>query len=366
MNKLTTSLLALTFIFGASILVACKPADKLMPLEVIRPVKTITVGVSPPSAGASFSAEIRPRVESQLAFRVGGKVVERLVEIGQTVRKDQLLMRLDPADLQLSANAALAQVAVAKANDDVAQAALKRAQDLARQNFISQGALDQALGTAASARAALKAAEANSLLGVNAALYGGLKADSDGVVTALTAEVGQVIAAGSPVLRMAAGRDKDVVFNVPEALVSSVKRGATVSVQLWSQPGVSLTATVRDVAAIADPLTRTFAVKANIKDPNGQAVLGATATASLAMTASKASSALSIPMAAVVEWQGQTAVWVVANGVVKKQAVGLEGASGADGQIAVASGLAQGAVIVIAGTHVLRDGQKVKLDTTKP
>lgn len=349
---------------SALLLAACKPqANELVP-QVIRPVKTITVGAAADSPEASFSAEIKPRIESQLAFRVGGKVVERLVDIGTIVKKDQVLMRLDSADLQLSANAALAQVAAAKANDDVAQAALKRSQDLARQNFISQGALDQAIGTANSARAALQAAQANSALGVNATQYGALRADSDGVVTALSVEVGQVVSAGMPVMRMAVGRDKDLVFSIPEAMLSVVKRGTAVGVKMWSQQGTVLSATVRDVAAMADPLTRTYAVKASLKDSGNAAMLGSTATVLLPTRGAASSAGLSIPLSAVIESQGKTAVWIVQAGVVKKQIVTLAAAPSADEQIWVTSGLAPGSIVVVAGTHVLTDGQKVS--STQP
>ena len=380
MNTSSLRLAAISFSAVSSMLalLACSPQAATTSSEIIRPVKTMTVGSGVATASSTYSAEIRPRIESQLAFRVGGKVVERLVEIGATVRQGQVLMRLDPADLQLSSNAALAQVAAAKANDDVAQAALKRSQELARQNFISNGALDQAIGQANVTRAALAAAEANSALGINATQYGVLKADADGVVTALSAEVGQIVAAGTPVLKVSAGSQKDVVFSVPEGAVGMLKRGVPVGVQLWSKSGVTIAATVRDVAAIADPLTRTFTVKAALNDASNAAPLGSTATVAMsASAASKANAAaqtLIIPLASVVEAQGKTAVWVVETSanvsVVKKRAVTLASTlpdSGADAQVAVASGLAQGAVVVTAGVHTLSEGQKVRvLEAVKP
>jgi multidrug efflux system membrane fusion protein len=368
--KASKTVLALAL--GVCLLTACKPQTVAVASEVIRPVKTITVGEATYQPSASFSAEIKPRIESQLAFRVGGKVVERMVEIGQSVRKDQPLLRLDPVDLQLSSNAAQAQVAAAKATADVAQAALKRAQELAQQNFISAGALDQAVGQASSANAALLAAQANGALGLNAAQYGVLKADSDGVVTALVAEVGQVVAAGTPVIRMAAGSEKDVVFNVSDSALGRTKRGASISVQLWSKPDAALTATVRDVSAMADTQTRTYAIKASLKDPSNLAQLGSTATAKFVgmaaaphtktATNTPINTPLSIPLSAVIESQGSTAVWVVHSGAVKKQAVTLNTGAGApDGFTLVSSGLASGAVVVIAGVHALSEGQKVKL-----
>jgi membrane fusion protein, multidrug efflux system len=364
-------LLVVSAIF-ASVLVACKPAEPTKAGEVIRPVKTVTVEQTSGSVDATYAADIRPRIESRMAFRVGGKVVERLVELGSTVRKDQPLMRLDPADLQLAANAAQAQVAAAKANDDVAQAALKRSQDLAKQNFISQGALDLAIGQATSARATLDAARANGALGLNAIQYSVLRADSDGVITSLDAEVGQVVAAGTPVVRIAAGAAKDVVFNVPEAALGAVKRGAIVQVKLWSAPNAPVTAVVRDVSAMADPVTRTFAIKASLKDGAAAAPLGASATASLTAravpqavtSASNTVASVAIPLSAVIEASGKTAVWVVEGGLVKKRVVTLGSqlpSSGSDAQVLATSGLALGAVVVVAGVHTLAEGQKVKL-----
>ncbi|MDI9333493.1 MAG: efflux RND transporter periplasmic adaptor subunit [Cytophagales bacterium] len=367
-------------IVGAAALSACSPKEKSTPPEVIRPVQVMTVGAASVAAAMTYSAEIRPRIESQLAFRVGGKVVERLVELGASVRKNQVLMRLDPADLQLSANAALAQVAAAKAHDDVAQAALKRAQELARQNFISAGALDQAVGQANVTHASLLAAQATSAQGLNATAYGTLRADADGVVTALTAEVGQVVAAGTPVIKVSASGAKDVVFAVPDRVVGRLKSGTQIDVQLWAQSGVTLSAVVRDISAIADPLTRTFVIKATLNDVNHVAPLGATATvvlrdASSSPKAGAESSTIIIPLASVVEAQGKTAVWVVETAantsVVKKRAITLVPvlpAAGADAQVAVASGLAAGAVIVTAGVHTLTEGQKVRLlsEAAKP
>jgi RND family efflux transporter MFP subunit len=349
-------------------LTACKPAEKISSTELIRPVKTVTVGANSSQLGQSFSAEIKPRIDSPLAFRVSGKVIERSVELGQTVKKGQVLMRLDPTDLQLASSASAASVASAKANADVAEAALKRSQELARQNFISAGALDQALGLATSARAALKAAEANAAIGLNATEYGVLKADSDGVVTALLAEVGQVTSAGSPVLRLAAGKEKDVVFSIPESQLATLKRGNQITVQLWSDPTRSLAATVRDVASVSDPLSRSFAVKAQLQE-GANVPLGATATVivttpsnGLAKGKPLAPVDVMLPLAALIESQGQPAVWLVEGGLVKKQPVALAMPRSTTSQlIAVRSGLNPGAVVVVAGTHVLTEGQKVKL-----
>lgn len=368
------TLASICLVSAPLLLSACKPAPKEAAPEVIRPVQTMVVGTAAEVSGGTYSAEIRPKVESQLAFRVGGKVIERLVDIGAVVKKDQPLMRLDPSDLQLSANAALAQVAAAKANDDVAQAALKRAQDLAKQNFISAGALDQAIGTANASKAALAAAQATGALGTNATQYGVLRADADGVVTALTAEVGQIVAAGTPVLKVSADSGKDVVFAVPEDAAGLIKRGMILDVQLWAKSGLALRATVRDVSAIADALTRTYAIKATLSDAHNLAALGSTATVSfngkaLSNKASSGNGFLAIPLASIVDAQGKPAVWVVEGGVVRRKSITIATAlpaESADARVMVSSGLGSGAVLVTAGVHTLQEGQKVRTLEAKP
>ncbi len=352
------------------VLTACKPESSSQAPAAVRPVMTMTVGSASAGSAGSYAAEIRPRVESQLAFRVGGKVIERLVEIGSVVKKDQVLLRLDPADLQLSVHAVQAQVAAAQANDDVAQASLKRSQELAKQNFISAIALEQATGQARATRAALEAAQANRAMGVNAAQYGVLRADADGVVTALSVETGQVVAVGMPVLKVAAGAQKDVVFAVPEGVAGMMRPGMALDVSLWAKPGVKLAATVRDISAMADPMTRTYTIKASLLDAQKLASLGSTASVTVSAKAapdkaSEAQSRLVIPLASVTETQGVKSVWLVEGGAVKRRTITLAPALPSEGDgtmVQVASGLSPGLVIVTAGVHTLAEGQKVRLN----
>jgi RND family efflux transporter MFP subunit len=364
-----TTIAAIFVLMGTLLLTACKPAPTEALPEALRPVKTMTVGGQMGASSMQFSAEIKPRIESRLAFRVGGKVIERTVELGTRVRKGQILMRLDATDLQLATNASLAQVAAAKANDDVAQAALKRAQELVKQNFISSGALEQAIGQANVTKAALQAAQANTALSSNSAQYGVLQADADGVVTALEAEVGQVVAAGTPVLRMTAGAEKDVVFSVAESALPAMKRGLSLSVQLWSEPSEKLNAIVRDVSVAADTVSRTYVVKAALKDLKNAAPLGATATAEvLTGLSAKGGQTIEIPLSSVIEVQGKTFVWVVESvanvSVIKRRSVvianNLPAGSSLDALVTVREGLVQGMQIAVAGVHVLAEGQKVR------
>lgn len=350
-------------------LAACGSKTEAPIVETIRPVTTLTIGSDSANAGntsgASYAAEIKPRVEARMAFRVGGKIAERLVDVGTSVKAGQALMRLDLADLQLAANASAAQVAAARANDELAQADLKRTQSLAEQGFVSAGRVDQAVGQAKASRASLEALQASANVQTNATQYAVLRADAAGIVTALDGEVGQIVAAGTPMLRIAQGNDKDTVFSVPESLAQALRtlRGKTVTVQLWSQPGVMYKATVREVAAMADPSTRSFTVKASLQDTQNTATLGGTATVNLPIKA-PTSAVIAIPMTAVVESQGKASVWVLNNGLATKRAVTLSGAQG--DWVVVASGLSAGSVVITAGVHTLTEGQKVKPWLTTP
>jgi membrane fusion protein, multidrug efflux system len=338
-------------------LAACSKTEVAAAPEIIRPVQSMIVDGASATGEQSFSAEIRPQVESRLGFRVGGKITARLVELGATVRKGQPLLKLDASDLQLAASAGAAQVAAAKANDDVAQANLKRVQSLAVQGFVSAGNVDAAQGQAKATSAALQAAQAASSVQANASQYAVLVADAAGVVTGLDAEIGQVVAAGTPVLRVSQGASKDAVFNVPENMLGELRnlRGKTVAVQLWAQPSAKLTAVVRDVAAIADAASRSYAVKASMTG-GGDIPLGATATVLLPIRTGAAGAAM-VPLSAIIESQGKPAVWVLEAGVVKKRVVQV---GAAQGDLVAVVGLNTGAEIVTAGTHTLREGQKVK------
>lgn len=357
-------------------LVACGGKPPEAAPAAVRPVQTLTVGSAPVSAAElGFAADIRPRTEARMAFRVGGKIAQRMVDLGAPVQAGQALFRLDVADLQLGANAAAAQTAAAKANDELAQTDLKRVQQLAEQGFVSAGRLEQAQTQAKASRAALDAAQASAAVQANAAQYATLRADAAGVVTALDAEVGQVVAAGTPILRVAQGDAKDVVFHVPESAAASLARlrGSQVMVRLWSQPDAPLVAVVRDVSAMADPATRTFAIKASLQDAQHKAALGATATVVLPRGLPRAAVAgrtpvgapLLVPLAAIVQAQGQPAVWVLEGGAVKQRPVVLGAVQG--DAVAVSRGLNAGETVVTAGVHTLTPGQRVKpMDSAQP
>jgi multidrug efflux system membrane fusion protein len=340
---------------AALVLAACsKPAP---PAEPVRSVKLLTVGASGFESGSEFSGEVRARVESRLGFRVAGKIVRRQAELGQRVKAGQVLAQLDAQDYKLAADAARAQVAAAQTNRDLAAADYKRFAALKDQNFISGAELERRDTTLKAAQAQLEQAQAQLSSQGNQAGYATLVADVSGVITAIEAEPGQVVTAGAPVVRIAQDGPRDVVFSVPEDKVAAIKPGSDVAVRLWAA-NASVTGKVREVAASADPVTRTYPVKVSL--PAGDtAALGATAYVMPASLGHAGMQVIKLPTSALRQEGKTTAVWVLdkATMTVKSQPVQIATADG--NQAVIAAGLEPGMQVVAAGVHVLQPGQKV-------
>lgn len=327
--------------------------------EPVRSVKVVTVGTSAMAASHEFAGEVRPQIESRLGFRVGGKIVQRPVELGQRVRPGQLLAQLDAQDFRLAADAARAQVAAASTQRDLAAADFKRFAALKDQNFISGAELQRREASLQAAQAQLDQAQAQLAAQANQARYASLSADAAGVITGIEAEPGQVVGAGVPVVRIARDGPRDVVFSVPEDRVRAIRPGSAVTVRLWAGGG-STQGQVREVAASADPVTRTYAVKVAL--PAGsQPPLGSTAYVSPQALAPDSAPVIKLPTSALRQ-QGQgSAVWVVdrASMTVRSQPVQIATADG--NEAVVAAGLEPGMLVVSAGVHVLAPGQKVRI-----
>lgn len=339
-------------------LTACsKPAAAVDPVRAVR-----TIEVTADSAGGrlEFAAEVRARTETRLGFRVPGKLVQRPVGLGDSVRAGQLLAELDPQDLKLGQDSARAGLAAAQAGFDQAQADFGRYRELRDQGFISSAELERRDTALKAARAQLQQAQAQSAAQANQTSYARLLAGVAGVVTAVEAEPGMVLAAGAPVLRLAHDGPRDAVFSVPEdkvELVKALAAGAgSLSLRPWGNPDASVPAQVREIAAAADPVTRTFLIKADI----GQAALRLGQTATVQLELPRRAGVTKLPLSALREEQGRTTVWVVDSSMtVRVQAVQLAGVDG--NEAVVAAGLQPGQRVVTAGVHVLTPGQQVKL-----
>ncbi|UTY59359.1 efflux RND transporter periplasmic adaptor subunit [Massilia sp. erpn] len=354
--------LSLTAMAAAAVLLAAcsKPAEKS---EDIRPVRAIVLHSSDVDVNAEFSGEVRPRVESRLGFRVGGKIISRKVDVGTPVKRGQVLMQLDPQDLKLAQTQALASLRAAETNRDFALAELKRYQELREKNFVSQAILDSKSSAYKAADATVDSSKAVLAGQANQTGYSTLEADIDGVVTAVDAEVGQVVAPGTPVVRVAKSGEKEIVIGVPEDKVDVLRKIEDVQVRLWANPNEAAPGKIREVSPVADSATRTYTFKVTIPPSMADAKLGMTAVVQFA--SKTAAPQIKVPLTALFHEKSATSVWVVENGAVKLVPVTVGGAAG--NELVLNSGVKAGQQVVTAGVHLLKPGQKVKvLDEPAP
>ena len=349
--------LAVVLFLSVALLSACgKPEPTEAP---VRSVKVLTVGQSDMAMEFEFSGEVRARVETVLGFRVNGKLLQRPAEIGQRVKAGQLLAELDPMDYRLAAVASNAQLASAQTNRDLATADLKRYQGLFDQGFISSAELERRDSIYKAAQAQWQQAQAQNSVQGNQSSYTRLLADAAGIVTSVDASAGQVVTAGQPVVRLAIDGSRDVWFSVPEDKLKYFATGDALQVRLWNDDSV-LNAKVRDVSASADPVTRTFLVKAALAD-GAKTVLGATVNVSLPRGKLGTSKIVKLPTSALQFEGGKTQVWLLdgANMTVQPRIIEVTTADGNDA--VVNSGLNNGDQVVVSGVHVLTPGQKVSV-----
>jgi membrane fusion protein, multidrug efflux system len=346
-------LIAFTSLLGLS---ACsKPAPVAEP---VRSVKVLKVGESGVVAAHEYAGEVRARVESRLGFRVAGKIIKRQAEVGQRVKAGQLLAQIDPQDYKLAADAGRAQVAAAATNRDLAAADFKRFAALKDQNFISGAELERRETTLKAAQAQLDQAQAQLKSQGNQAAYANLVADVSGIITAVEAEPGQVVTAGTPVVRIAQDGARDVVFNVPEDRVRDLAVGAEVTIKRWADGG-STQGRVREVAASADPATRTFPVKVAVDAAQAPA-LGSTVYAYPA-TLTAGVQVIKLPTSALFQFGQASHVWVLDTQSMTVKSTPVQVATADGNEAVIAGGLQTGALVVSAGVHVLSPGQKVTI-----
>lgn len=327
--------------------------------QSVRPVKAIVVAEGERERTLTYSGVVRPRIESALGFRVGGKIVARLVNAGERVEKGQEVARLDDTDLKLAESSARAALAAARTRRDVAIADFARARTLLPKQFVSKANYDARKNEMDAAVGAFDAAEAQLRQAVNAVGYATLRADRSGIVTAVRAEPGQVVNAGTPVIVLAESGETEIAIDVPEQDVARLAAGMPIELALWAAPRLALKGSIREISAQADPATRTYAVRAAVEAPPPEMRLGMTATGSIKVEGARA--ALVVPITAVTEAGGETVVFVVEPGsrVVRRRPVALAGTA-SDG-VRISGGLRPGDIVVTAGVQFLSDGMKVRL-----
>lgn len=347
-----TALLALT---------ACSEEKKAEAPEIVRPVKVVEVSAPDQGRKLEYSGSVRARTEMNLGFRVAGKITERLVNVGQQVATGDALARLDPVDYQLAVRRSEADLAAATKQVEISGLARRRAEALAAKDIASKAQLEQAQLAAEQALAQQESAQSALDQARNQVAYTELKAGQKGIVTTISADVGQVVSAGTPVVTVAVDGEKEVQIAVPEMDIAQFKPGKSVKAKFWSATGLTLEGKVREVAGSADQQSRTFAVRVSLPE-DGRVLLGMTAT--IEALENDAVPTWSIPLAALAKKGDQPIVWVVdrSKGTVSARPVKV--ADFSDTGVRISQGLAKGDIVVSAGAQFMKEDLKVRLPET--
>jgi len=339
-------------------LAACGDSNTTDP-RTRTPLVRASVVQSASASARSFSGTVAARVQSDLGFRVSGKVLERLVDTGQTVKRGQPLMRIDPIDLGLQARAQREVVAAARAR------ARQTAEDEARyRGLVTEGAVSastyaQIKAAADAARAQVSAAEAQADVARNASSYSVLLADADGVVVDTLAEPGQVVNAGQVVVRLARAGQREAVVHLPETLRPAV--GSLGQATLYGNGEIAVPAKLRQLADAADRATRTFEARYVLEGALAGAPLGATVTIRIPDHADSAQAELQVPIGALLDTGKGTGVWVLGGKPTKVTWRAVQVRSLSDDAVLVEGNLKVGEQVVSLGVHLLQEGQQVRL-----
>ncbi|HEY6718981.1 MAG TPA: efflux RND transporter periplasmic adaptor subunit [Reyranella sp.] len=351
---------------GAAAAVACA-AFSWMPASasrtsasepVARPARVMEIAYQQRSQSLVLAGTVVPRIESTLGFRVAGKITARTVDVGTIVKPGDLIAQLDPSDYRLAVDNARAALASADADYARAKADHERYLNLRGSGAFTPQTLEQRQSLAATTFARVEQAKSQLSSAENNLAYTELRADAPGVVTAVQAEVGQVMTQGQGVVRVARTDELEILVGVPEHRLKAVRQAKAASFELWSDPGHRHAATLRELSPSADPMTRTSPARFSVIDPPEFIGLGMTAT--LAFERPDAAPVAEVPLSAIFQRGTQPAVWVVdkESGTVTLRPVTI--ARWRDDSAAIASGVKDGEMIATAGVHKLEAGQKVK------
>ncbi len=324
----------------------------------IRPVRVITVADRASSGSVSLTGTVQAQTEINQSFRIGGRLVERLVDVGDKVEPGQLVARLDPQNEESGLQSARAQRAAAAAQLVEAQNNHIRMRDLVAEDAVPRASFDQAVALLKTAQSQVESAQAQLSLAENRLSYTRLVSEVAGVVTERGAEPGEVVSAGSMIIQVARESARDAVFGVPAQIKNSAPANADIMVALTSDPSISVMGRVREVAPRADPVTGTFAVRVALADAPAAMRLGSTVTASMKFDATIG---IEIPTSALVRAGGKSAVWIVDPAALTVSMHNIEVQAQDANTVQVGSGLSPGDLVVTAGVQALRPGQKVRL-----
>src|SRR5437660_9636276 len=344
---------ALILILGVA---GCQKEEKAA-ATLIRPVRTVTVELQEGGEKVSLTGEIQPRYQADLGFRVNGKILERPVDVGTEVKKNDLLARLDPQQYRQDLEVAKAEVVKAEAEVARSQAQEYRQRELLKNGHTTQVAYDQALKTFKTAQAQADAVRAKQVQASENLGYTDLNADNDGVISAIGADPGQVVSAGQMVVRLAQPGEREAVFNIAEGAFKKQPTDPTVRVHLVSNPEIEIAGKVRYISPQADPETRTYTVRVSLPEAPPQMRLGANVVGTVTLDQGET---VTIPGSALFQKDGKPAVWLVEKDkTVQLKPITVERYQG--DSVIVGDGLAQGDVVVTAGVQKLLPGQKVAL-----
>ena len=335
-----------------------KATIKPVATKVIPVVRTTTVGALDPANTSVYPGSVHGRYESNLAFQVGGKINARLVNLGDKVHAGQVLMTIDPKDVAQSAEANNAALAAAISNQKLAETNANRYRQLYAQGATSKAVLDSYNTQLDAANATLRQAQAQAKVSGNQLEYTELKSDADGVVAALTGEVGMVTAAGAVMATVVRDGEREVQISVPENALGKLKIGQPATINFWALDNTTSQGHVRDIASMADTLTKTYRVNVAIDNMPANAQLGMTAKVSFNNTPAS-SAAFVLPASAIYKVNDKTQVWLVKDKHVKLTDVTVANFTGND--VLIATGLKAGDVVVTAGLSKLVDNAEVRL-----
>jgi len=325
--------------------------------EEIPLVRSQTVQMGTAKQVANYSGEVRGRYETQLAFQVSGKIIKRNVELGSIVHAGDVLMEIDGKDIVQTVNISAAQVASAQSQLNLTETNLERYRTLYTQGAISSAQLDQYQNAYEVALAAVRQSSAQYNQGANQLSYSALVADSNGVISSINAEAGQVVSAGQSILTLVKDGEREIEINVPENQIERMRSAQQLRINFWALPGVIVDGKVREISPVANQVSRTYKVRVSLVNPPANVNLGMTANVVVANATNQP--LVYIPLTAIYQTGTTPNVWIIKDGVVSLHPVKV-GTFG-DGNIQVVEGLQDGDVVVTAGVQKLRDGQKVRI-----
>jgi len=355
--------IAVLAIVAATLLSSCQRAQEQVAAE-IRPVRAMTVAKGAGGGAFTLTGTVQAQSEVNQSFRIDGRLLERAVGVGDVVRPGQLIARLDPQNEESGLLSARAQLTGTQARLVEAQNNFTRMRDLVVENAVSRASFDQAEAGLKTAQAQVESAQSQVTLATNRLGYTRLVSSVAGVVTVQGAEPGEVVGAGRMIVQVAREGARDAVLDVPARVKDAVTANPDIVVSLTADPKVTAKGAVREVAPRADPVTGTFRVRIRLIDPPAAMRLGTTVSGRINLPAA-ATAAIEIPPSAVTRSDRQASVWVVdpKTGIVASRAIEIRASDPT--RVEVSYGLLPGDVVVTAGVHALRSGQKVRLLETR-